>query len=177
MKPVIRNLFKVLLVILLGKLFIIPLHNLYWPSESIRDSKRVGAYVGECKIFRIDTIATGYEFPIEKIWVEKIYSLGRNRLGMVETVVENKNRIIIDITKNHPFFRKYNFSDEWVIKDSLTGWVGTSCDIIIMDCHYQRGDTAIFNVFKLDEKHSNVWRNETMEHLFKIYTLCDWEKE
>ncbi|EOR99690.1 hypothetical protein C799_03572 [Bacteroides thetaiotaomicron dnLKV9] len=66
MKPIIRNLLIVLLLILLGKLFIIPPKNLYWASTSIRKSKRVNAYVGECRIFKMDTLMTGYEFPIEK---------------------------------------------------------------------------------------------------------------
>lgn len=177
MKPVVRNLLIVLLLILLGKLFIIPPKNLYWASTSIRKSKRVNAYVGECRIFKIDTLMTGYEFPIEKIWVEKYYSLGRNIIGIVITVTEDSKRIIFDIIPKHPFFRKDNFSEEWVIKDSLTHSIGLSNGIFDIDCHYQRGDTAIFNVFTLLKDSSNIWRDESMEHLFKVYTICDWDNK
>lgn len=177
MKPVIRNLLIVFLLILLGKLFIIPPKNLYWASESIQKSKRVNAYVGECKIFRIDTLMVGYEFPIEKIWVEKYYNLGRNIIGIVIPVTKDSKRIIFDIIPNHPFFRKGNFSEEWVIKDSLTHRIGCSNDISEQDCYYQRGDTAIFNVFRLIKDSSNIWRDESMEHLFKVYTICDWDNK
>lgn len=177
MKSVIRNLFIVLLIILLGKLFIIPPKNLYWASESIRKSKRVNAYVGECRIFKIDTLMVGYDFPIEKIWVERYYRLGRNRIGIVITLTENEKRIIVDIIPDNSFFRKDNFIKEWIIKDSLTHGIGFSNKIIDLDCPYQHGDTAIFNVFKLDKEHSNLWRDETMEPIFKIYTVCDWDNK
>lgn len=177
MKAVFRNLFIVLIVILLGKLFIIPPKNLYWASSSIRKSKRVNAYVGECRILKIDTLMLGYEFPIEKIWVEKLYSLGRNCIGIVITVTENEKRIIFDIFPDNPFFTKDNFYDEWVVKDSLTHSIGFSNRIIELDCHYQQGDTAIFNIFKWDKEHSNLWKDETMEPIFKIYTICDWDSK
>ena len=175
MKPVIRNLLIVLLIILLGKLFIIPSKNLYWASESVRKSKRVNAYVGECRIFKIDTLMADYDFPIEKIWVEKYHSLGRNCIGIVVTVTENEKRIIVDIIPDNSSFRKDNFIKEWTIKDSLTHGIGFSNKIIDLDCPYQHGDTAVFNVFKLDKEHSNLWRDETMELVFKIYTICDWD--
>lgn len=177
MKAVIRNLLIVLFLILLGKLFIIPPKNLHWASDSIRKSKRVDAYVGECRILKIDTLMTGYQFPIEKIWVEKKYRLGRNFIGIVITVTEDEKRIIVDILPDNPFFRKDNFFNEWVIKDSLAHSVGFSNRIIELDCPYQQGDTVIFNIFKWDEEHSNLWKDETMEPIFKIYTICDWENE
>lgn len=177
MKAVLKNVFILLLIILLGKLFIIPPKNLYWASKSIQKSKRVNAYVGECRILKIDTLISGYDFPIEKIWVEKLYNLGRNALGIVVTITQKEKRIIVDIIPKHSFFRKDNFSDEWVIKDSLAHSIGLSNNRIDLDCPYQQGDTAIFNVFKLDKKDSNLWRDETMDMIFKIYTICDWTDE
>lgn len=119
----------------------------------------------------------GYDFPIEKIWVERYYRLGRNRIGIVITLTENEKRIIVDIIPDNSFFRKDNFIKEWIIKDSLTHGIGFSNKIIDLDCPYQHGDTAIFNVFKLDKEHSNLWRDETMEPIFKIYTVCDWDNK
>ncbi len=178
----LRVFLIVLLILLLGKLFIIPPKNLYWASESIEKSKRVDAYVGECRIFKIDTLMSGYKFPIQKIWVEKYYSLGRNAIGIVITVTEDTKRIIVDIIPDNTFFKHDNFFKEWVIKDSLTHSIGHSKrgsadPIIDLDCYYQQGDTAIFNIFKRDKELSNLRKDETMEPIFKIYTICDWENK
>lgn len=179
----LRVFLIVLLILLLGKLFIIPPKNLYWASKSIEKSKRVDAYVGECRIFKIDTLMSGYKFPIQKIWVEKFYRLGRNCIGIVTTVTEDTKRIIVDIITGDPFFNHDSFDKEWwVIKDSLTHSIGHSKrgysdPIIELDCHYHQGDTAIFKIFKLGKEDSNVWKDKTMEPIFKIYIICDWENK
>ena len=184
LKTQLISLLIVLLLFLLGKLFIIPPKSLYLTSESIEESKRINAYVGECRIFKVDTLMAGYEFPIERIWVEKYHSLGRNCIGIVTTTVtEDSKRIVIDIIPDDPFFNHDSFSkDQWVIKDSLTHRIGhdrrgDSDPVIDIDCHYHQGDTAIFKIFKLDKKESNVWRDETMDLMFKIYTVCDWKEK
>ena len=179
LKTQLISLLIVLLLFLLGKLFIIPPKSLYLTSESIEESKRINAYVGECRIFKVDTLMAGYEFPIERIWVEKYHSLGRNCIGIVTTTVtEDSKRIVIDIIPDSPFSYHDSFEKEWwAIKDSLTGSVGLSKPNVDLDCHYQQGDTAIFKIFKLDKKESNVWRDETMDLMFKIYTVCDWKEK
>lgn len=184
LKTQLISLLIVLLLFLLGKLFIIPPKNLCWASENVKQSKRVNAYVGECRIFKVDTLMPGYKFPVEKIWVEKLYRLGRNCIGIVTYVTIDKKRIIVDIIPDDPFFNHDSFSkDKWVIKDSLTHGIGHSSSrsgsdpVIDLDYHYQQGDTAIFKIFKLDKKESNVWRDETMDLMFKIYTVCDWEEK
>lgn len=173
MKAAIKNILILFAVILLWKLYFIPPKNLYTPSKNIKESKRIKAYIGECHIFKVDTLTLGYKFPIDKIWIEKVWSLGRNKIGIVIPIVEDTKIIRFDINSEDPFFKMYYFSENWVIKDSLTHSINSSFQVPSIKCYYNQGDTAIFKVFRLNSDSSNVWRDHTMELLFKIYTVCD----
>lgn len=175
MKVAIKNILILVAIILLWKLFFIPPKNLYNPSKDIKESKRVKAYVGECHIFKVDTLALGYKFPIDKVWAEKLWSLGRNRIGIVVPVTENNIKLRFNINSEDSFFKKYNFISTWIIKDSLAGEVGLSKSLATQKCFYNGGDTAIFKIFKLNSDSSILYQKERdMELIFKIYAVCNW---
>ncbi|MDL2291823.1 hypothetical protein LJB80_01575 [Bacteroides sp. OttesenSCG-928-F21] len=146
-------------------------------SKSIKQSKKVKAFIGECRIENIDTIIPGYEFPVERVWVEKSWKLGRNRLGMVCPVTLKSKRIIFDIYPDNSFFRHDNFTDEWVVKDSLTGSVGHSEGVMEIDFRYNPGDTIILKVYKLKEWNASIWREECLIPIYKFEAICDWGED
>lgn len=175
MKNTIKNVLIISAVILLWELFYIPPKNIHTPSKNIRQSKRLNAFVGKCDIIRVDTFLEGYTFPIERIWVEKIWILERNRFGIVIPIVKNTKIFRFDLNTKDPFF-KFNFLTGWIIRDSLAGLAGLSCSLPTGKYRYSAGDTAVFEIQKFKNDDTTYYKKgRDIELVFKIYAVCNWQ--
>ncbi|MDL2212982.1 hypothetical protein LJC29_03340 [Bacteroides sp. OttesenSCG-928-N06] len=160
--------------LILNKFFILPYSTLGF-SEDIAKSKKVNAFMYECEVIKIDTFQPGYTFPITTIWVEKPWFFEHNRWGLVVPKPDPNpryERVVFDIVKDDTFFIRKKFSEEWVIRDSLSGRVGFSNAIINLDWHYTKGDTAIFNIYKLQGTYPSIWIKEDLIPIFRFEIIA-----
>lgn len=176
MKKIIKWILIVLLSALLFKLFVLSPKSTLRFSQSIEESKRVNAFICGCKIGHIKAFESGYTFPVRNVWVEKSWEIGRNRWGIVSPVVDPNpeyNSIMFDMFSKDSFFSKenYNYFSKWDIIDSLSKSVGCSHEIIYVDYHYNRGDTVIFTIYKLNG--STIFNKETRSPLFEFEVICN----
>lgn len=177
MKKTIKWILIILLSALFLKFFVLFPKNPLRHSQSIEESKKVNAFICECKVGHIKSFETGYTFPVKNVWIEKSWELGRNRWGIILPVVNPNpkyHRIMFDVFSKDSFFsiENYSYFSKWDIIDSLNkSGVGLSGEIIDINYHYNISDTVIFTIYKLNG--STIFNKETRSPLFEFEVICN----
>ena len=128
MKKIIKWLVIIGSIIVLIKLYIPPKWNGEIP-ETIKASKRAGAFLWEYQINRIDTIDFTYGFPVFKnIWATKWCDFKRNKLGMIylKANQSSSNYIRLNIQYQDYLFNRNNLGQKWTMQDDKAFALGIS---------------------------------------------------
>ena len=180
---ILSSVLSIFLLCLLYKLFVLP-NNTSGRSKSIKQSQKIGAYIDTCRIIATDTIHNKDILPkIEKVWIKKPWKIVRNKWGIVTPmVIEDSpfNHILFKLhyatPSRYPIFSEANYYQRWGMKDSLTRRIGYSNQVFNMDYHYNKGDTATFTFYRLNEEKywsPNIWNDDELIPVLRFKVL--WE--
>lgn len=185
-----RNIFIVLICVLfifvtcfLCKLFVLPDKTVGF-SKSIKQSQRIGAFVGVCRIVSVDTLNSRELFPeFKDIWVERPWEKARNKWGIISPMLVPDNplnhilfKLDYSTYSKYSIFAENRYKRNWGIKDSLTRRIGYSGRVLNMDYHYNLGDTAVFTIYKLNEDDywsPSIWNDDELIPYLRFKVVCE----
>ena len=173
MKKLSKILFTILLILLLGHLYMPRLYPLGRHSKDIAESKKINAFVSECRIIKIDTLQSSYQFPdIRSIWIEYAWDDKRNKWGIIRPTVnfEWGKAIIFDfISTDDTFYSRFNNS--WRIrKDSNdTGRSGYG-NKYYLNCDHNKGDTIYIEIYRIISRKNE---KEKEMPLYRFTVACE----
>jgi hypothetical protein len=165
MKKIIKRLLIIGSILLLIKLYAPPKWNGKFP-DSMKESKRAGALVGEYRVNRVEILDSTVHVPVFKdlfkhIWVSKSCKVKRNALGIIylEADRSSDSEIRFDILDKDTLFNKDNFKKNLLITDR--GVFRRS----IFD--YNPQDTVYYTIYRMTKPFFKM-RDEDLIPLFKM---------
>ncbi len=97
-------------------------------SLNIQESKTKKVFLSEYQVIDLDTLKTGFSFPINSVWEEKPWELLNNKDYPAYRIQDStSNRLVLGLNGMETIFTEQNFvKGKWIMwMDSLSNSVGS----------------------------------------------------
>ena len=86
-------------------------------SLNIQEAKKKKVYLSEYQVIDLDTILTGYSFPINSVWEERPWILLNNNSDCTYQIQDSSsNRLVFGLSSKETIFTEQNFAKgNWIM--------------------------------------------------------------